>query len=143
MAYGFVLVLAYSRYLYVHFYPRQSLEFFLDGHISAFAEVGGVAHRHRYDNLKSVVIRRKPELLYNAQFVDFASHYGFTLHACTPGRANEKGRVERAIRDINDFLRTKAWTTSTVKWPCGGLAETTAHTEAPGNHLPYCSNKNA
>ncbi len=31
--YGFVLILAYSRYLYVHFYPRHSLEFFLDGRL--------------------------------------------------------------------------------------------------------------
>jgi transposase len=48
---GFVYVLAWSRYAVFHFYPRQSLEFFLDGHIRAFHQVGGVAHRHRYDNL--------------------------------------------------------------------------------------------
>jgi len=83
--YGFVLILAYSRYLYVHFYPRHSLEFFLDGHLRAFREMGGVAHRHRYDNLKSVVLRRTPELTFNAQFLDFVRHYGFSVHPCTPG----------------------------------------------------------
>ena len=103
--YGFVIILAYSRYLYVRFYPRQSLEFFLEGHIEAYREMGGVAHRHRYDNLKSVVIERRPELKFNAQFLDFARHYGFSIHPCNPYRANEKGRVERAIRDIRDFLR--------------------------------------
>ncbi len=103
--YGFVLILAYSRYLYVHFYPRHSLEFFLDGHLRAFREMGGVAHRHRYDNLKSVVLRRTPELTFNPQFLDFVRHYGFSIHACTPGRPNEKGRVERVIRDIKDLLR--------------------------------------
>ena len=30
VAYGFAMILAYSRYLYVRFYPRQSLEFFLE-----------------------------------------------------------------------------------------------------------------
>lgn len=51
VAYGFAMILAYSRYLYVRFYPRQSLEFFLEGHIEAFREMGGVAHQHWYDNL--------------------------------------------------------------------------------------------
>lgn len=46
----------------------------------------------------------KPEIVFNSQFLDFAGHYGFSLHACTPCRANEKGRVERVIRDIGGFL---------------------------------------
>jgi len=103
--YGFVYVLAWSRYAVVRFYPRHTLEFFLDGHVRAFHEVGGVAHRHRYDNLKSVVIRRYPEPQYNPVFLDFARHYGFSIHACNVGRANEKGRVERIIRDIKNALR--------------------------------------
>jgi transposase len=103
--YGFVYLLAYSRYLFFHFYPRHSLEFFLDGHLRAFREIGGVPHRHRYDNLKSVVLKRSPEITFNPQFLDFSRHYGFSIHPCTPGRANEKGRVERVIRDIKDFLK--------------------------------------
>lgn len=105
VAYGFVFILAYSRYLYVRFYPRHSLEFFLEGHLEAFREIGGIARRNRYDNLKSVVLSRKPELKLNAQFLDFARHYGFSIYPCNPYRANEKGRVERVIRDIRDFLR--------------------------------------
>jgi hypothetical protein len=93
-----------SRYLFVRFYPRATLEFFLDGHIEAYKEMGGIARCHRYDNLKSVVIRRKPELILNAHFLDFARHYGFSIHPCTPGRANEKGRVERVIRDVRAFI---------------------------------------
>lgn len=102
--YGFVYILAYSRYLFVRFYPRSSLEFFLDGHIEAYKDMDGIARCHRYDNLKSVVIQRKPELILNAHFLDFARHYGFSIHPCTPGRANEKGRVERVIRDIRIFV---------------------------------------
>jgi transposase len=104
-AYGFVFLLAYSRYLYVRFYPRHTLEFFLDGHIEAFREIGGVARSNRYDNLKTVVISRRPEVRLNTQFLDFARHYGFSIHVCNPYRANEKGRVERVIRDIREFLR--------------------------------------
>jgi transposase len=102
---GFVYVLAWSRYAVFHFYPRQSLEFFLDGHIRAFHQVGGVAHRHRYDNLRSVVLQRYPTVRYNPAFLDFARHYGFSLHACNVARGNEKGRVERIIRDCKGFLR--------------------------------------
>jgi transposase len=102
--YGFVFILAWSRYLFVRFYPRSSMEFFLDGHIEAYKEIEGEARENWYDNLKSVVIRRRPELVLNAQFLDFARHYHFEIHPCTPGRANEKGRVERAIRDIRSFV---------------------------------------
>jgi len=109
VAYGFGMILAYSRYLYVRFYPRQSLEFFLEGHIEAFREMGGVAHQHWYDNLRSVVIKRSPELKLNAQFLDFARHFGFSIHLCTPYRANEKGRIERALRDLRDWLRVNSF----------------------------------
>ncbi|MBW4057175.1 MAG: IS21 family transposase [Proteobacteria bacterium] len=105
--YGFVYVLAWSRYLVLRFYPHMTFEFFLDGHLEAFRECMGIAHAHRYDNLKSVVISRKPVLRLNAQFVDFSRHYGFAIHPCTPYRPNEKGRVERVIRDIRSFLYTQ------------------------------------
>lgn len=108
--YGFVYILTYSRYLCVRFYLRSSLEFFLDGHIRAHTEMGGVPRVCWYDNLKSVVIQRKPELILNAHFLDFARHYGFSIHPCTPGRANEKGRVERVIRDIRVFIEGNSFT---------------------------------
>ena len=91
--YGFVYILAWSRYLVLRFYPRMTFEFFLDGHLEAFRECMGVAHAHRYDNLKSVMISRKPVLRLNAQFVDFSRHYSFAIHPCTPYRPNEKEYV--------------------------------------------------
>ena len=109
VAYGFGMILAYSRYLFVRFYPRQSLEFFLEGHIEAYREMAGVAHQHWYDNIKTVVIQRRPELKLNAQFLDFARHFGFSIHLCNPYRANEKGRIERALRDLRDWLRVNSF----------------------------------
>jgi transposase len=109
VVYGFVYILAFSRYLYVRFYHRNSMEFFLDGHIEAFRETGGVAGTNRYDNLKSVVTSRKPDITYNVQFLDFARHYRFSIHACNPGKANEKGRVERIIRDISSFISANSF----------------------------------
>jgi transposase len=106
---GFVFILAWSRYLFVRFYPRASMEFFLDGHINAYKEIGGAARSNWYDNLKSVVITRSP-LTFNAQFLDYMSHMGVAIHACNPGRGNEKGRVERAIRDLRAFVETNEFT---------------------------------
>jgi transposase len=104
LIYGFVFILSFSRYLFFYFYPRYSMEFFLDGHINAFKEIGGIAKTIRYDNLKSVVSKRSPEIYFNPQFMDFATHYSFSPYICNPGRANEKGRVERVIRDIKELL---------------------------------------
>jgi len=102
--YGFVYLLSYSRYAWGIFYPKTSFEFFLSGHLECFKHIGGLAHCHRYDNIKSVVIKRYPEIEYNAQFLDFANYYGFSIYLCNPYKANEKGRVERLIRDIRTFL---------------------------------------
>jgi len=101
---GFLYVLAYSRYAWGIFYPRTTFEFFLAGHLECFHHIGGLAHRQRYDNLKSVVLRRSPAMEYNPQFLDFARFFGFSIHVCNPFRGNEKGRVERIIRDIRVFL---------------------------------------
>jgi transposase len=101
---GFVYVLSYSRYAWGIFYPKTTFEFFLAGHLECFKKIGGLARRHRYDNTKSVIIKREPTIEYNPQFLDFASFFGFSIHVCNPYSGNEKGRVERLIRHIRTFL---------------------------------------
>ncbi len=101
---GFLYVLSYSRYAWGIFYLKTTFEFFLAGHIACFENIGGLAHSHRYDNVKSVVIRRNPTIEYNAKFLDFSRYYGFSIYLCNPYSGNEKGRVERIIRDIRVFL---------------------------------------
>lgn len=105
---GFLYVLAFSRYAWGKFYPKTSFEFFLAGHLECFEHLKGLPRRHRYDNLKSVVLGRKDSVIqYNPQFLDFARHFGFSIHACNPYSGNEKGRVERPIRDARSFLYGK------------------------------------
>ena len=101
---GFVYILAYSRYGWGIFYPKTTFEFFLAGHIECFKHIGGLARCHRYDNLKSVILKRSPEIEYNPQFLDFSRFFGFSIYLCNPYSGNEKGRVERLIRDIRVFL---------------------------------------
>ena len=102
---GFLYVLSYSRYAWGRFYPRTSFEFFLAGHLECFEHLKGMAHRHRYDNLRSVVIQRQgSNIEYNPQFLDFSRFFKFSIHVCNPYSGNEKGRVERLVRDARVFL---------------------------------------
>jgi transposase len=98
---GFILILSYSRYAFAHFFCRSSFEFFIEGHLMAFDCFGGTPRAFRYDNLKSVILKRDP-LTYNAGFLEFARHYGFEIRLCNPGAGNEKGRVERLIRSVRE-----------------------------------------
>lgn len=98
---GFAMILSYSRYLFAHLFPRHAFEFFIDGHLRAFEKFGGYPHALRYDNLKSVVIKKNP-LTYNANFLDFARHYAFDIRLCNLAAGNEKGRVERVIRHLRE-----------------------------------------
>lgn len=54
----FVMVLSYSRMMYLEFTLSQCLEDFLQAHVNAFAFFGGVPAKINYDNLKTVVLSR-------------------------------------------------------------------------------------
>lgn len=85
-------------------YSTQGQEAFLEGHIDAFDDIGGVPAKHiKYDNLTSAVTtviygkgRRRTE---NERWVLFRSHYGFDAFYCQPGveGAHEKGGVEGEV----------------------------------------------
>ena len=95
----FVMVLCYSRMLYVEFTVSQTMEHFLACHQHAFDFFGGIPHKIMVDNLKSAVLKRAvgdaPVL--NPKYLDFATHYGFTIAPCNVGKGNEKGRVENGV----------------------------------------------
>jgi transposase len=95
----FVIVLCYSRMMYLEFTVSQSMEHFLACHQNAFAAFGGVPRRVMVDNLKAAVISRQigQAPLLNPTYLDFANHYGFTIAPCGVRKAHEKGRVENAV----------------------------------------------
>lgn len=104
--YALMMVLGYSRALYVEFVPRCTLEAFMDGHIRAFEYFGGVSGEVVYDNMKRVVLRRKGrEVEFNLEFLHFARHYGFTPRVCPPYGPWVKGKVERPIH----YVREQFW----------------------------------
>lgn len=108
---AFVMVLSFSRKIYLHFYLNQQTENFLRGHEAAFLAYGGVPRVILYDNLKSAVLERLGDAIrFNPQLLDFAAHYRFEPRPVAVYRGNEKGRVERAIRYVRDnFFAARIW----------------------------------
>lgn len=95
---GFVMVLSYSRALCALFTLDQTLESFLRGHVEAFDAFHGTARTLVYDNLRSAVLERQGSAIrFHPRLLELAGHYHFAPRPCTPGRANEKGKIERQI----------------------------------------------
>ena len=100
---AFVMVLSYSRKIFLRFFLDARMPSFLRGHVEAFEWYGGVPRVLLYDNLKSAVVERIGDAIrWNPTLLELAGHYRFGPRAAAPARGNEKGRVERAIRYIRD-----------------------------------------
>ena len=100
---AFVMVLSYSRDIYLHFFLDARMENFLRGHVGAFTHWGGLGKVILYDNLKSAVLERQGDAIrFNPRLLAFAGHYRFEPRPVAVYRGNEKGRVERAIRHIRE-----------------------------------------
>jgi transposase len=98
---AFVIVLSYSRRLYLRFFLGQHTENFLRGHEAAFLKWGGCPRILLYDNLKSVVLERVGDgARFNPLLSAFSAHWHFEPRPVAVARGNEKGRVERAIRYV-------------------------------------------
>lgn len=99
-----LVVLGYSRFLWVGFFKRQTMQFLMRGIEQAFLFFGGVPVELLFDQLKSVIVddRRDNDgpLIENIEFARFANHWGFHIRACKPHRPQTKGKVERPISYI-------------------------------------------
>ena len=95
----FVLDLPHSDGCFVKAYPGETTEAFLDGHVSAFAFLGGSPQSILYDNTKLAVAkilgdgRRKR----TRAFTELQSHYLFEDRFGRPGKGNDKGNVEGMV----------------------------------------------
>ena len=95
----FVMSLPYADAVYCQAFPRECSETFLEGHVRAFAHVGGVPTRIAYDNTKTAVakILGSRSRAVTREFDRLRSHYLFAPHFCLVRRPNEKGHVERLV----------------------------------------------
>ena len=82
-------------------FGSEGQEAFLEGHVIAFARLGGVPGRIRYDNARALVARvlRGRNRDETERFIALRSHYGFDSFFCIPGRdgAHEKGGIEGEV----------------------------------------------
>jgi transposase len=110
--YGFVMVLSYSRQIFLCFSLSAAMPSFLRGHVEAFEFFGGVARILLYDNLKSAVLERAGDAIrFHPTLLELAAHYHYLPRPVAPARGNQKGRVERAIRYIRDsFFAARTFT---------------------------------
>jgi transposase len=108
---AFVMVLSYSRRIFLRFYLNAQMANFLRGHEAAFSAWGGIPKVLLYDNLKSAVLERQGQAIrFHPTLLEFAAHYHFEPRPVAVARGNEKGRVERAIRYVRDnFWPVRQW----------------------------------
>jgi len=102
----FLMVLCYSRRMYLAFTVSQKMEFFLACHENAFTAFGGVPSRIMVDNLKSAVLQRLVGAapVFNPKYLDFSRHWGFEISPCNVRSGNEKGRVENGVGYVKKNL---------------------------------------
>ena len=98
-AHCFVLDLPHSDGCFVKAYPAETTAAFRDGHLSAFAFLGGAPQSILYDNTKLAVARilgdgRRKR---TRAFTELQSHYRFEDRFGRPGKGNDQGKVEGMV----------------------------------------------
>lgn len=132
---AFVMVLSWSRQVFLRFYLSAAMPSFVRGHADAFAFFSGVPRVVLYDNLKSAVLERIAHAIhFNPRILELATHYRFEPRPVAPARGNEKGRVERAIRYVRDsffaareFRDVEHLNAQALDWMTGVSADRRAH----------------
>jgi len=109
--FGFVMVLSWSRQIFLRFYTGMVTANFLQGHVDAFSMWEGVPREILYDNLKSAVLERAGDAIrFNPRLLELAAHYRYAPKPVAVARGNQKGRVERAIQYIrHSFFAARQW----------------------------------
>lgn len=110
-----LVVLGYSRQLWLRFFPRQTMAHVFEGLEAAFTSFGGVPSELLFDQMKAVITRDERDsggrVTENAEFLRFAHHWDFRVRACRPYRAKTKGKVERPVSYVrSNFFYGRTFT---------------------------------
>ena len=125
---GFYLNVSYpqSNGGYFQLFYGQNLECVMEGLLTIFSHVGGVATKLWFDNLKPVVskILRGGERNLTERFARFQEHHRFDALFCNPNSGHEKGNVEgkvgyhrrNALVPIPEFDDLAAFNRQLLEW---------------------------
>lgn len=145
--FALLIVLGYSRLLWLRFFERQTMSVLISGLEEAFSFFGGVPKEILFDQMRAVVVSDQRleggSLITNAEFARFAHHWGFRPRACRPYRAQTKGKVERPISYVRgnffygrDFLNDEDLNAQAQRW-----LEQTANVRRHGTTLQQPSER--
>jgi len=108
---AFVMVLAFSRHMFVRPTFSMSQSEWTAAHVEGFDYFGGVPRRLIPDNLKTGVI--KPDIYdpgLNRSYAELAEHYGVLIDPARALKPKDKPRVERQMPYVRDsFWRGREW----------------------------------
>lgn len=100
---AFVMVLAFSRHMFVRPVIRMDQTTWCACHVAAFEFFGGIPARLVCDNLKTGV--DKPDLYdpqINRSYAELAGHYGTLIDPARAKKPKDKPRVERPMSYVRD-----------------------------------------
>ena len=103
LAWEFILVLVFSRHMFVRVVFRLDSRTWLTCHVLGLTFFGGVPRRIVLDNLADGVLR--PDIydpLFNRAYAELACHYGFLIDPARKGHSQDKPRVERVVPYVRD-----------------------------------------
>jgi hypothetical protein len=100
---GFIMVLAFSRLMFVRPVLSMDQQSWVESHVLAFEFFGGAVRRIVPDNLKTGVIKADLyDPLINKAFGEFATHYGCLVDPARLAKPRDKARVERPVPYVRD-----------------------------------------
>ena len=103
--YAFVMVLAASRRRAVVWSPSKDLVSWIRCHNEAFARLGGVPVVVRPDNERTAVVSGAGSNgTVHPVYGSYAKQMGFVVAPARASRPTDKGKVERAIRDLDEVV---------------------------------------
>lgn len=96
---AFIMVLSHSRMPAVVWSRKQDQLSWIECHNESYRRLSGVAAVNRIDNVKTAIMRGAGVWgVIHPVYRAYARAVGFHIDACSPGRAQEKGKVEAKVR---------------------------------------------
>jgi len=130
----FVMVLAWSRAMWAEFVFDLSVHSLLRSLSRAATFFGGCTRQWLFDNPKTVVLERHGEAIrFHPLLLELSGHYCVSLRVCAVRKANQKGRVERAIR----YLRERFLAGRTIRGVEPGNRELLAFIDEVAHPRPH------